>query len=84
MSKDIRITEPSAEMQYKIVNARKAIATQKQRYIKCPYCQHNAIAVYEDTRGHVETKCKKCGRVTVFDVVNMRRQAIPFLMKKMK
>ena len=29
MSKDIRITEPSPEMQYKIVKARKAIATQK-------------------------------------------------------
>lgn len=37
------------------------------------YCQHNAIAVYEDTRGHVESKCKKCGRITVFDVLNMRR-----------
>ena len=33
----------------------------------------NAIAVYEDTRGHVESKCKKCGRITVFDVLNMRR-----------
>ena len=41
--------------------------------LKCPYCQHNAIAVYEDTRGHVESKCKKCGRITVFDVLNMRR-----------
>ena len=28
---------------------------------------------YEDTRGHVESKCKKCGRITVFDVLNMRR-----------
>ena len=27
----------------------------------------------EDTRGHVESKCKKCGRITVFDVLNMRR-----------
>ena len=26
-----------------------------------------------DTRGHVESKCKKCGRITVFDVLNMRR-----------
>ena len=34
---------------------------------------YNAIAVYEDTRGHVESKCKKCGRITVFDVLNMRR-----------
>lgn len=70
---NIRITEPSQEMMSKIVQARKAIAEQKARYIKCPYCQHNAIVVYEDTRGHVETKCKKCGKITVFDVMNMRR-----------
>ena len=60
---EIRITEPSAEMQQKII----------RRYIKCPYCKHNAIVVYEDTRGHVESKCKKCGRITVFDVMSMRR-----------
>lgn len=73
MSKNIRITEPSAEMLGKIIRAREAIAAQKPRYIKCPYCQHNSIVVYEDTRGHVETKCKKCGKVTVFDVLSMRK-----------
>lgn len=73
MSKNIRISEPSAEMMGKIIRARQAIAEQKPRFIKCPYCQHNSIVVYEDTRGHVETKCKKCGKVTVFDVMNMRR-----------
>lgn len=52
MSKNIRITEPSAEMLGKIVRARQAIAEQKQRYIKCPYCQHNAIAVYGYGNGH--------------------------------
>lgn len=69
----IRIQEPSIEVQLKIARARKAIAEQTPRFIKCPYCQHNSIAVYEDTRGHVETKCKKCGKVTVFDVLSMRR-----------
>lgn len=73
MRRDIRVSEPSAEVQMKIIRARKAIAQQKPRYLRCPYCQHNALAVYEDTRGHVETKCKKCGKVTVFDVLNMRR-----------
>ncbi len=73
MSKNIRISEPSPEMMGKIIRARQAIAEQKPRFIKCPYCQHNSIVVYEDTRGHVETKCKKCGKVTVFDVMNMRR-----------
>lgn len=73
MSRNIRITEPSQEMMGKIIRARQAIAEQKPRFIKCPYCQHNSIVVFEDTRGHVETKCKKCGKVTVFDVMSMRR-----------
>ena len=29
--------------------------------------------VFEDTRGHVQTKCKACGRETVFNVLEMRR-----------
>lgn len=76
MKRNIRVSEPSAEMQKKISRACKAIAQQKKRMVKCPYCQHNAIAVYEDARGHVETKCKKCGRITVIDVLNMRRLVI--------
>ena len=35
----------------RIRRARVAISQQKPRYLKCPYCQHNATAVYEDTRG---------------------------------
>lgn len=77
MRRDIRITEPSAEMQMKIQRACNAIASQKKRMVKCPYCHHNSIAVFEDTRGHVQAKCKACGRETVFDVLNMRRLQLP-------
>ena len=73
MSKNIRMTEPSAEMLVKIRMARNAIASQKPRMVKCPYCNHNSIIVFEDTRGHVQAKCKACGRETVFDVLSMRR-----------
>lgn len=73
MARDIRVTEPSAEMQRKIQLARRAIVGQKMRMVKCPYCKHNSIAVFEDTRGHVQAKCKRCGRETVFDVLSMRR-----------
>lgn len=73
MRRTIRISEPSAEMQTKIQRARCAISSQKKRMVKCPYCGHNAIAVFEDTRGHVQAKCKLCGRETVFDVLSMRR-----------
>lgn len=73
MSRNVRITEPSAEMQIKIKRARHAIAGQKMRTVGCPYCKHNSIVVFEDTRGHVQAKCKRCGRETVFDVLSMRR-----------
>lgn len=73
MRKSIRVTEPSAEMQIKIKRARLAISNQKMRMVKCPYCGHNSIAVFEDTRGHVQAKCKVCGHETVFDVLSMRR-----------
>lgn len=76
MKRDIRVSEPSAEMQEKISRACEAIAQQKKRMVKCPYCRHNSIAVFEDARGHVETKCKKCGKITVIDVLNMRRSDI--------
>ena len=62
MKKSIRVSEPSPEMQEKIRRARCAIVNQKMRMVKCPYC-----------RGHIQAKCKACGRETVFDVINMRR-----------
>lgn len=78
MAKDIRVTEPSLEMQEKIKRARRAIVSQKTRMVKCPYCQHNTIVVFEDTRGHVQAKCKRCGHETVFDVLSMRRLKLRF------
>ena len=73
MSRNIRVSEPSAEMQIKIIRAKDAIASQKPRTVRCPCCGHNSIIVFEDTRGHVQTKCKACGRETVFNVLEMRR-----------
>ena len=73
MSKNIKVNEPSAEMQIKIKRACHAIAGQQMRMVRCPYCKHNSIAVFEDTRGHVQAKCKQCGRETVFNVLSMRR-----------
>ena len=48
MSRSIRVSEPSPEMQIKIQRARRAITNQKMRMMKCPYCGHNSIAVFED------------------------------------
>ncbi len=73
--------QPSTDMVVKIRRARTAIASQKPRTIKCPYCRHNSIIVFEDTRGHVQAKCKICGKETVFDVLSMRRMRL-FLSNK--
>jgi len=77
----VRIQEPTEEMQQKIIRARMAVAAQQRRYILCPYCKHKSIGVFEDTRGHVQTKCKNCGKEIVFDVLNMRRLPYPIRFK---
>ena len=69
----IRVQEPTPELIEKIRRARVAISQQKPSFVIWPYWQLNASVGYEYTRGHVESKCKKCGRITVFDVLNMRR-----------
>lgn len=81
MKNRVRISEPSPEVQFKIKKARIAIASQSRRMVECPYCRHNAIVVFEDTRGHVQAKCKACGQETVFDVLSMRR-LLHYLCKK--
>lgn len=73
MSRNIRVGSPSQEMVIKIQRARNAIASQTPRAIRCPYCKQNSIIVFEDTRGHVQAKCKRCGHETVFNVMEMRR-----------
>lgn len=73
MSRAVRMKEPSVEMQAKIKEAREAISAQKSRTVKCPYCQHNAIVIFEDTCGHIQIKCKSCGNEVIFDVFNTRR-----------
>ena len=73
MKKNIRISEPSEEMMEKIRKSSHPIANQKTMMEKCNIYGNNSIAVFEDTRGHVQAKCKLCGLETVFDVVSMRR-----------
>ena len=50
MKKNIRVTEPSAEMQMKIRRARIAIASQKRRTMECPYRE---LALEFDGEDHV-------------------------------
>jgi len=73
MKKVVTIKPPSPEMMQKIKKARSAISSQNPRKVQCPYCRHNTIIVFEDTKGHVQAKCSLCGKETVFDVLSMRR-----------
>ena len=38
------------------------------RSLRCPYCNHRSILVFEDSAGHVQTKCTKCGRESIYNV----------------
>ena len=73
VERSVGVGERSTGMEGKRRRGGGAIVNQKMRMVKCPYCGHNAIAVFEDSRGHIQAKCKACGRETVFDVINMRR-----------
>jgi ribosomal protein S27E len=50
----------------------------KTRTLKCHYCQHSAIVVYEDSRGHIQARCKKCGEESVYNVVLRRNGTVMF------
>ena len=46
------------------------------RKVPCHYCDHKTIIVYEDSRGHIGAKCKKCGKEGVYNVLLRRRGAM--------
>jgi DNA-directed RNA polymerase subunit RPC12/RpoP len=51
---------------------------QKTRTIICHYCGHKTIVVFEDSRGHVRAKCKKCNKESVYNVVLRRNGTVMF------
>lgn len=65
--------DPGEDMRRKILRAREAVASQRQRFLLCPYCRHKAVAVFDDTRGHLQAKCSKCGKTTTYNTLDMRR-----------
>ena len=69
----IRNVTPTPELMAKNRRARDAIAEQKPREVRCPYCRHRLAKIFEDTRGHFETKCEKCGKIVLLDLVNARK-----------
>jgi DNA-directed RNA polymerase subunit RPC12/RpoP len=67
MSRANRVVEPSSEMMRKLYAAKTAVAAQNARVLKCPYCGRSALIVFDDTFGHIQTKCKGCGYEVIFD-----------------
>ena len=44
----------------------------KSRTLKCHYCEHQTIIVFENSQGHIQAKCKKCRKEAVYNVVLRR------------
>lgn len=76
--KIVRFSELSDEMKTQIAEAFNAVANQEAHRVKCPYCTHNSIVIFEDTSGHVQAKCKICGNETVFDALEIKRLLCQF------
>ena len=50
----------------------------KSRILQCHYCEHKGIVVFEDSRGHVQAKCKRCNRESIYNVVLRRNGTVVF------
>ncbi len=72
-SATLRNVTPTPELMAKIRRVRVAIAEQHPREIRCPHCKRKIGVAFEDTRGHFETKCEKCGKIVLLDLVNARK-----------
>ena len=44
------------------------------RVQSCHYCGHKTIIIYEDARGHVQAKCKHCGKESLYNVLLRRNR----------
>ena len=72
-SATLRNVTPTPELMAKIKRVRVAIAEQQPREIRCPHCKRKIGVAFEDTRGHFETKCEKCVKIVLLDLVNTRK-----------
>ena len=45
-------------------------STDEPRTVRCPYCCHILIFVFNDTHGHIKSKCKSCGKESIVNVLS--------------
>ncbi|MDR1892663.1 MAG: hypothetical protein LBQ48_06615 [Oscillospiraceae bacterium] len=56
---------------------------QKSRLIKCHYCGHNSIRLFEDFRDHVQIKCSACGNESIYNAVLCRNGKVEFTLLRL-
>ena len=68
----------SEELLSKIRRHKDGSENLKSRALRCHYCNKKAIIVFEDSHGHVQAKCKNCGRESIYNVVLRRNGNLLF------
>lgn len=78
MKLDLTNGQVSDEILEKIRKNSAGTKSLKTRNLKCPYCNHLSIVVFEDSRGHVQAKCRKCGKESIYNVMLRRNGEVMF------
>ena len=65
----------SEEMLAKIRRHSAGTERLSSRTIGCHYCKHKTIIVFEDSRGHIQAKCKRCGKEAIYNLLLRRNFA---------
>lgn len=68
MKLDLSKGQVSKEILVKIRRNSSGTDGLRTRSLRCPYCNHRSILVFEDSVGHVQVKCTKCGKESIYNV----------------
>jgi phage FluMu protein Com len=49
----------------------------KSKNVGCHFCEHKTIEVYEDSRGYIKAKCKRCRAEAIYNIA-LRRNLSAF------
>ena len=71
MNKDIYALL-SEEVLAKIRRHAEGTENLKPREVGCHYCGFKTIIVYENSKGYISAKCKKCGKSAIYNVALRR------------
>ena len=71
---DPRYGSPSEEILRKLELSRREAEALPKKVLNCPICGFRIMGTYEDRRGHVEIKCRKCKFEGPVNLAYFRRQ----------